>query len=87
MKCQFVREFDPFSFLAAVDRCTDDVVYESPKGDRLNLKSQLCKALFLTLKPGEAYLRNGSIECCSEDSKILSSFLLIPELTGTISKG
>ncbi len=79
MTYQLVREFDPFIFLENVDRCTGAVVYESPKGDRLDLTSQLCKALFLTLKPGEAYLQNGRIECCSEDSKILSSFLLMPE--------
>lgn len=63
-------------FLQIVDQCEDDIILEDPQGDRLDLKSQLCKYLFLTFTPGEPPLADASIVCSEEDARLLSEFLL-----------
>ena len=79
MKFDLKNEFNLLSFLKTVDQCTGEVLFESEKGTRLNLKSQLCKVLFLTLKPGDSALLDCRIECSEEDGERLSAFLVIPE--------
>ncbi len=79
MKFSLKREFNPLSFLKAVDGCAGEVMFESAKGDRLDLKSQLCKVLFLTLKPEDPTLLDSRIECSGEDGGRLSEFLAISE--------
>ncbi len=75
MKYQLKDEFDLLSFLKTIDGCRGEVLFESSRGDQLNLKSQLSKYLFLTLKPGDPYLSGSQVECSEEDGEKLSGFL------------
>lgn len=79
MKYDLKSDFNLLSFLKTVDQCRGEVLFVSEKGTRLNLKSQLCKVLFLTLKPGDSALLDCRIECSEEDGERLSAFLVIPE--------
>lgn len=79
MKYDLKSDFNLLSFLKTVDQCTGEVLLESEKGTQLNLKSQLCKVLLLTRKPGDAALLDCRIECSEEDGERLSAFLVIPE--------
>ncbi|MCR5371686.1 MAG: polya polymerase [Clostridium sp.] len=71
--------FDRVAFLRSVDRCKDEVVYEGENGDRLELKSQLSKYLFLAAAPDEVCRPGSRIRCTAGDRTILSEFLAIPE--------
>lgn len=67
------------AFLLQADRCIGDVVYMTPEGDRLNLKSQLSKYVFLAAANAEsaASLLSGNIMCSrSEDLEILQPYLI-----------
>lgn len=66
------------AFLHAVDSCPDEVIFETPEGDKLNLKSQLSKYLFLTVALDARYLETSVIRCTAEAAEHLSEFLLIP---------
>ena len=65
------------SFIHRVDECQRDVIYETNEGDRLNLKSQLSKYLFLVAvnHPDAISLNDGTILCDSEDFPVLEEFL------------
>lgn len=62
-------------FLQTVDSCRGEIYFEDRKGDRLDLKSQLSKYLFLTIVPGEDLFSEGWITCQEKDSRLLASFL------------
>ena len=79
LKFQFQCEVNLLSFLKAVDGCEGKIVFVSGKGDRLDLKSQLCKVLLLTMKPEEPASLDCRVECSREDGEKLSEFLVIPE--------
>lgn len=76
MKYSLKSNINMVYFLQAVDHCDGDVYFEDTEGDHLNLKSQLCKYLFLTLKLGEEPLSHGQISCCPEDAGHLSEFIV-----------
>lgn len=59
------------AFLRAADSCEGEVVFQTPEGDVLNLKSQLSKYVFLAaaasprlhlLEAGELFCRNPADE-------------------------
>lgn len=79
MKCQCKADFNMTKFLKSVDLCEDNIIFEDLSGDRLDLKSQLCKYLFLTFTPGTPPLTEGSIACSERDAALLSEFLCINE--------
>ena len=79
MRYEFRKDFNLLSFLKAIDQCTGDVVFESGQGDRMDLKSQLCKILLLTMKPGDPALQSSRIECSGEDGGRLSEYLTATE--------
>ena len=62
-------------FLQTIDQCAGEILFEDPEGDRLNLKSQLCKYLFLTIRPENAQFSEGHITCGEEDARVLAEFL------------
>lgn len=67
------------AFLLQADLCTGDVVYMTPEGDRLNLKSQLSKYIFLAAANAESAvaLLSGNIMCSKpEDLEILQPYLI-----------
>lgn len=77
MKFELKQEFNLLGFLKTVDYCEGNVMFETLEGDRLDLKSQLSKYLFLTVKPGDSCLINSRIECSKEDAQRLAEFLVI----------
>ncbi len=79
LKYELKPGVDWIAFLRLVDSCVGEVEYEGRNGDRLNLKSQLSKYLFLTVKPDEASLAGSWIHCSAEDGSVLSGFLVIKE--------
>ena len=65
-------------FLRCVDTCAGEVVYSTPEGDQLNLKSQLSKYVFLAAvdRKDSAILLSGIVVCSdSTDYNILMSYL------------
>ncbi len=62
-------------FLQTVDHCRGPVLFEDEEGGQLDLKSQLSKYLFLTMKPGEASLSRGRLVCEDEDALLLSDYI------------
>lgn len=75
------HDVDMVGFLQMADKCSGEVFYLSPEGDRLNLKSQLSKMLFLaicTSRQREA-LQQGDISCEAEEDH----WLLMPYLAET----
>lgn len=79
MKFDLKRGFPVVRFLRTVDQCAGEVLFESQGGDRLNLKSQLSKYLFLTFHPDDDALITGRVECSAEAAHQLAEFLVIPE--------
>ena len=66
-------------FLRSVAACAGDVLYSTPEGDHLNLKSQLSKYIFLAAadKKDSAMLLSGRVVCSeSADIDRLSSYLM-----------
>lgn len=59
------------NFLSDVHSCTGEVTYRTLQNDCLNLKSELCKYLFLTAIAAPAALENGDVICAKEEDYIL----------------
>lgn len=60
-------------FLKAVNTCKNDVLFETPEGDQMNLKSELCRIVFATT-PHHAV--HGDITCKNpDDLAILKDYL------------
>lgn len=70
-------DFRITQFLQVVDECRGSVFFKDIEGNLLDLKGQLCKYIFLTLRPGEAQLSDGKIICDEEDAKHLASYLIL----------
>lgn len=53
------------AFLQAVDQCLGDVIFRTPEGDVLNLKSQLSKYVFLAAaaSPQLHLISEGEVIC------------------------
>jgi hypothetical protein len=69
------NETDMAEFVRRVQDCRADVFFVSEAGDRLNLRSELSKYLFVTAS-ARGLLSNGTIECENgEDYAVLRDFL------------
>jgi len=67
------------AFLDTVQKCSGDVLFCLPEGDKLNLKSTLSQYLFAALASKEDLLKKGRIICLSpQDEKKLAPFLALP---------
>lgn len=65
----------PSDFLDYVSACTGDVWMCSDEGDHLNLKSTLCRYVFITVVLQSNLLDSCWIECeLQEDSEALSPY-------------
>lgn len=63
-------------FLRQVQLCRADVFYVTVQNDRLNLKSELCKYLFISAAVSAGLLDGGRVECADpEDYTLLADFL------------
>lgn len=71
------KDVSTADFINCVDRCAGEVLFETLEGDRLNLKSQLSKYLFLVAvnTPNAVGLSDGAILCEPEDFDILREYL------------
>ncbi len=63
-------------FLEQVKKCDGEVLYETPEGDRIALKSTLSQYIFRTIASNPELLKNGIISFkLEEDKNILHKFL------------
>ena len=76
MNCHIKTDVQPASFLNALNACRGTVIYQNHKGDILDLKSHLCKYLFLAL-PQEQ--KTDCIITCGKNDFLLLGEYLIPE--------
>ena len=64
-------------FLSRVNECTNEVCFVTNTGDRMNLKSLLCRYIFLTMQQHTENLRNVDVECESkQDAQLLQDLLV-----------
>lgn len=69
---------DLSAFLDAVQKCSGDVLFYLPQGDKLNLKSTLSQYLFAALAGKEEMLKKGRIVCLlPQDEKKLAPLLTV----------
>ena len=63
-------------FLRQVQVCQSEVYYVTVQNDRLNLKSELCKYLFISAAVSSGLLDGGQVECADPgDYELLEDFL------------
>ena len=71
-----IKEHTDFMrFLKAVRECSQDVLFQTDEGDRLNLKSALSQYVFAMIFSKPELLCAGKIWCAREDFPKLSEFL------------
>ena len=62
-------------FSLAVNRCEEDVTFETQDGDVLNLKSEFSKYVFLALALDPQDLESSWISCSPQDAALLTDYL------------
>jgi len=68
-------DLDIKAFLNAVSRCQSDVLFETPEGDQMNLKSELCRYVFASGANVHRTLQ-GEITCKNPaDLEVLKEYL------------
>ena len=63
-------------FFRAVHACQGEVLFETPEGDRLNLKSALSQYVFTAAVAGQFRALNGQLSYDQADAPCLAPFLL-----------
>lgn len=64
------------NFLRQVQKCSAEVLFETPEGDRIALKSTLSQYIFCTIASNPKLLQSGTVRFEQEnDKKILRDFL------------
>ncbi len=64
------------NFLKQVQKCSAEVMFETPEGDRIALKSTLSQYIFCTIASNPKLLQSGTVRFEQEnDTKILRDFL------------
>lgn len=72
----FKAHIDIPSLFAAINTCAGDVCFCTEAGDRLDLKSQLTRFLFLTVSQDEDAISTGRVELTDfKDIAKIESFL------------
>ncbi len=64
------------NFLKQVQNCCSEVLFESPEGDRIALKSTLSQYIFCTIASNPELLQSGTIRFEKEEDKMLLSDFL-----------
>ena len=68
---------DIMSFLKKVQECSAEVLFETPEGDCIALKSTLSQYIFCSIASNPALLQSGTLRFrCEEDRRLLEDFLL-----------
>ena len=63
-------------FLRKVQKCDSEVLFETPEGDRIALKSTLSQYIFCTIASNPELLGNGTVRFeHQEDLALLQEFL------------
>jgi len=63
-------------FITAVRNCRNDVFFQTPEGDSLNLKSLLSQYIFACILENPEFIESGKIVCTSdEDIQTLQAYL------------
>lgn len=64
------------NFLKQVQKCSAEVLFETPEGDRIALKSTLSQYIFCTIASNPGLLQSGTVRFEKEaDQKLLIDFL------------
>lgn len=64
------------NFLKQVQKCSADVLFETPEGDRIALKSTLSQYIFCTIASNPNILQSGTIHFeQNADKELLKNFL------------
>lgn len=64
-------------FLEQVAKCEGTVLLQTPQGDALNLRSELCRFIFMCASTNKNLLQDADIQCsCSTDYQLLEKYLL-----------
>ena len=66
-------------FILAAGHCEGNVTFETRDGDVLNLKSELCKYIFLAVSLDSKYLESGKISCSPQDAFLLADYVKISQ--------
>lgn len=70
------QEIDLLAFFRAVDQCQGSVEVITSEGDRLNLKSQICRFLFSVDSCRLRILSCAQIQCANpEDYQLLQEYI------------
>lgn len=62
-------------FFQAIHACRGEVLFETPEGDRLNLKSALSQFVFTAAVAGQLRALNGRLSYDQADEMLLAPFL------------
>lgn len=65
------NNIDIMEFLKQVKKCDGEVLFETPEGDRIALKSTLSQYIFCTIASNPELLKNGIISFKQEEDKLL----------------
>lgn len=69
-------DINVMNFLRQVQKCSSEVLFETPEGDSIALKSTLSQYIFCTIAQNIPLLKSGSIRFfCQEDREILKDYL------------
>lgn len=68
------ENLDILAFLKAVQTCESEVLFCTPEGDKLDLKSLMSEYVFSALTLKEEILSTGWIELAEKDQPRLSAF-------------
>ncbi len=64
------------NFLRQVQKCSGEVLFETPEGDCIALKSTLSQYIFCAIASNSSLLQNGTIRFLQEaDREILEDYL------------
>ena len=70
------NDIEIMDFLKQVKKCDGEVLFETPEGDRIALKSTLSQYIFCTIASNPELLKNGTISFKQEkDKEILKDYL------------
>lgn len=69
-------DINVMDFLKQTQKCSSEVLFETPEGDSISLKSTLSQYIFCTIAENASLLQNGTIRFFrEEDRELLKDFL------------
>lgn len=72
------KDINAIDFIKMIKKCENEVLFQTPEGDSLNLKSLLSQYIFASILENPELIESGKIVCNSKkDSMLLFQFLKI----------